>query len=96
MWKVAAAAFVLAFASAGIAALVVGGSSSPSVGARVFATRCTGCHTLGQPGNTVGGGDLSNLNLTLGQAASFVRVMPVHPALTTREIWAVSSYVLGD
>ena len=92
MWKVTAAAFVLAFAVAGLAAVVVGGTSPPT-GAQLFAARCSGCHTLGPRHVQSNGGDLSRLKLTLRQAESFTRVMPARPPLTDAEIRAVSAYV---
>jgi len=60
----------------------------------VYATACTGCHSLAaRPSPELNGGGLGDYRLTPAQVASFVKVMPLARALTSREIAAVSAYV---
>src|SRR3954468_18880853 len=83
---------VAVLAVAAVGALVLR-SRDPN-GAAVFAASCSGCHSLdGRSGGSLPGGDLSGYRLTVDEIASFARVMPVHPRLSTAEIRAVSRYV---
>jgi len=60
----------------------------------VFASSCSGCHTL-QPrsGPVTGGGPLAGYRFSTAQIESFVRTMPVPRPLTDRERRAVSAFV---
>jgi len=63
-------------------------------GARVFASSCSGCHTL-QPrrGPVTGGGPLAGYRFSAAQIESFVRTMPVPRPLSDRERRAVAAFV---
>jgi mono/diheme cytochrome c family protein len=63
-------------------------------GAHVFASSCSGCHTL-EPrrGQVPAGGPLAGYRMTTQQLQSFVRNMPVQRPLTERELRAVVAYV---
>jgi mono/diheme cytochrome c family protein len=67
------------------------GGSQLARGHHVFATRCTGCHTLTGHDTSVDGGDLGVGCMTAAQVASFARVMPVR--LTRRQTRDVAAYV---
>jgi mono/diheme cytochrome c family protein len=60
-------------------------------GKAIFASVCTGCHTLTAAANTKPGGDPAIPGLTIAQLATYVRVMPVH--LTPGQIDAVAIYL---
>jgi len=65
-------------------------------GARVFATACAYCHTLGTPAPAAKqGGDLAGYRMTLAQVKSFTRVMPMRRPLRAGDLRAVSEYVLA-
>lgn len=67
---------------------------SAAEGARVFATSCTGCHTLYPTrGQARAGGPLAGYTMTRGQLESFVRNMPVPRPLSDRELKAVVAFV---
>ena len=72
-----------------------GGSSPPASsatrGSDVFASACSGCHTLAGHDTPVQGGDLATTTLTVDEIESFVRVMPVR--LTSGQVAAVAAYV---
>src|SRR3982751_5806433 len=72
-------------------------SPPPSLGegARVFATSCTGCHSLDpvRGGRALPGGPLSGYRMTTAQLDSFVRTMPVPRPLSERERRAVVAFV---
>src|SRR4051794_38787641 len=68
---------------------------SLSEGARVFASSCTGCHTLNpvRSRRALPGGPLAGYRMTTAQLDSFVRTMPVPRPLTDRERRAVVAFV---
>jgi mono/diheme cytochrome c family protein len=73
-----------------------GGGPSPREGAAVFASSCTGCHTLAaRPRVNPVGGSLRGYHLTVAQAEAAVRVMPVRTKLTARQLEAVSRYIVS-
>lgn len=80
------------------ATLVAGCGGGPSLreGAAVYAASCGGCHTLAaNPRVNPVGGSLRGYHLTLAQAESAIRVMPVRAKLTPRQLEAVSRYVVS-
>jgi mono/diheme cytochrome c family protein len=71
------------------------GPPSLAEGARVFASSCSGCHTL-QPstsGRVPQGGPLVGYRLTLPQLESFTKAMPTARRLGRRELEAVVAYI---
>ena len=92
-----------AAATALVAASIVGcgdgggKAPAPSVaeGSRVFASSCTGCHTLypQRGGHVPPGGPLAGYTMTTTQLESFVRNMPVPRPLSDRELKAVVAFV---
>src|SRR3954462_10492314 len=73
-----------------------GQQAQPSLaeGAQVFASSCTGCHTLNPGrGKAPPGGPLAGYRMTTAQLESFVRTMPVPRPLTERELHAVVAFV---
>jgi len=63
-------------------------------GAHVFASSCSGCHTLTRGrGQAPPGGPLAGYRMTTAQLESFVRTMPVPRPLTERELHAVVAFV---
>src|SRR4051794_2720643 len=63
-------------------------------GARVFASSCSGCHTLtASRGPAPAGGPLAGYRFTTAQLESFVRTMPVPRPLSDRERHAVVAFV---
>jgi mono/diheme cytochrome c family protein len=69
-------------------------ASSLTEGARVFASSCTGCHTLtAGSGPAPAGGPLAGYRMTNAQIESFVRQMPVRRRLSDREVRAVAAFV---
>lgn len=62
-------------------------------GKAVFASGCSGCHTLTGHDTQVPGGDLAMATLSVADIESFVRVMPVR--ITRAEVAAVAAYVRG-
>src|SRR3954452_1690055 len=77
-----------------------GGGKAPAPpslaeGAHVFASSCTGCHTLEPTRGRQAppGGPLAGYRMTRAQLESFVRTMPVPRPLTERELRAVVTYV---
>jgi mono/diheme cytochrome c family protein len=83
-------------ALAGLVLLAVGaaglGRESPD-GRAVFASSCSGCHSVDGGAARTPGGDLTGYRLTAAEIASFAAVMPVHPRLSAAEIRAVAAYV---
>ena len=77
------------------AALVLSscGATTASPGKTIFARSCSHCHTLTGHDTKADGGDLAIGSLTAAQVASFARVMPVRPRLTSAEIGLVARYV---
>lgn len=57
----------------------------------MFASACSGCHTLTGHDTHVSGGDLAIEALSVADIESFVRVMPVH--ITPAEVAEVAAYV---
>jgi mono/diheme cytochrome c family protein len=93
--KTAAAAVLVAASIAGCGG---GGGQQPAPsqadGARVFASSCTGCHTLYPTrGQALPGGPLAGYRMTTSQLESFVRNMPVKRPLSDRELKAVVAFV---
>jgi mono/diheme cytochrome c family protein len=86
-------------AAASIAGCGGGGSKreappSAAEGAHVFASSCSGCHTLEPtPGQAPPGGPLAGYRMTTQQLQSFVRNMPVQRPLTERQLQDVVAYV---
>src|SRR2546425_7471714 len=76
-----------------------GGTGKPAPpslteGAQVFASSCSGCHTLGGGGrHPPPGGPLAGYRMTTAQLESFVRTMPVRRPLSGRELRAVVEFV---
>lgn len=77
-----------------------GGGSKPqhppslAEGAHVFASSCSGCHTLAPTrGHVPAGGPLAGYRFTTAQIDSFVKTMPVARPLTVRERQAVVAFV---
>jgi mono/diheme cytochrome c family protein len=66
-------------------------AASALPGRAVFAAACAGCHTVTGHDTRARGGDLGIAQLSAGDVASFVRVMPVH--LSARQVAAVAAYV---
>ena len=96
--RIVTAALTAALAAAPAAGCGGGGDKrpAPSVaeGARVFASSCTGCHTLYPTrGQAPAGGPLAGYRMTTSQLESFVRNMPVPRPLTDRELKAVVAFV---
>ncbi|MBV8479100.1 MAG: cytochrome c [Actinobacteria bacterium] len=60
-------------------------------GKAVFASSCSGCHTLTGHDTEARGGDLAIAKLSAADIESFVRVMPVH--LRPAQEAAVAAYV---
>jgi mono/diheme cytochrome c family protein len=60
-------------------------------GRALFSQSCSGCHTLTGDDTRTTGGDLAIADLSIGDIASFIRVMPVR--LTTAQVDAVAVYV---
>jgi mono/diheme cytochrome c family protein len=92
-------AFAILAAAAALLASCGGGAkpqSPPSLaeGARVFASSCSGCHTL-QPSRShvPAGGPLGGYRFTTAELDSFVKTMPVPRPLTGRERQAVVAFV---
>lgn len=79
------------------AAIAAGcGSAGPTSGAKLFASSCSGCHTLtGVNSPRRQGGDLLHVHLSRADLVQFTREMPVRHALTATEVGAVASYVLA-
>jgi mono/diheme cytochrome c family protein len=84
-----AAAVGVALLALGSGALAAGGPD----GRTVFASACSGCHTLGGRGAALPGGDLGGYRLSAAEIASFAAIMPVHPRLSAAELGAVAAYV---
>jgi mono/diheme cytochrome c family protein len=80
---------------AAVAAVVLCGCSSngTSAGARIFERSCAHCHTLTGHDTYADGGDLALGSLTTAQIASFTRVMPVQPPLSTGQTAQVARYI---
>jgi mono/diheme cytochrome c family protein len=71
-----------------------GPSPTRTLGQRVFAGECSGCHSMAARAPArLSGGSLQGYRMTAREIASFVRVMPVRKPLTPREVVAVSQYV---
>ncbi|MFL5885854.1 MAG: c-type cytochrome [Thermoleophilaceae bacterium] len=93
-------AFAILAAAAALLASCGGGAKPhpppPSLaeGARVFASSCSGCHTLAPTrGHVPAGGPLAGYRFTTAQLDSFVKTMPVPRPLTGRERQAVVAFV---
>jgi mono/diheme cytochrome c family protein len=70
------------------------GNSNRTAGGRgrtVFVRACAGCHTLVGRDTGTPGGDLALARLSVGQLASFARVMPVR--LSSSDVHAVALYI---
>jgi mono/diheme cytochrome c family protein len=83
-------------ALAGVVLIAVGAAGlarEAPEGRAVFASSCSGCHTVDGGSTRTPGGDLTGYRLTAAEVASFAAVMPVHPRLSAAEIRAVAAYV---
>jgi mono/diheme cytochrome c family protein len=81
-------------AGCGGAARNRGNPPSLAEGAQVFASSCSGCHTLAPGGGPVpSGGPLAGYRMTNSQIESFVRQMPLRRPLSARETAAVVAFV---
>jgi mono/diheme cytochrome c family protein len=69
------------------------GGTATGAGRAIFDRACAHCHTLTGHDTTANGGDLALGSLTPAEIASFTRVMPVRPALTTAETGLVARYI---
>ena len=83
---------VLVLAVTLIAAGCSGGTATTS-GRAVFDRACARCHTVTGHDTKASGGDLRAARLTAPDVASFARVMPVHPPLSSADARAVGRYV---
>ena len=72
-----------------------GGSARIAQGRQIFASQCSGCHTLTGREHGASGGDLVLAHLQEKDLASFARVMPTKRPLSTEEARAVASYVVS-
>ena len=72
-----------------------GGAGSQHVsGSKVFATACSGCHSLvGNESRHRQGGDLLGYRISRAAMTDFVREMPVRHRLTAAELAAVVNFV---
>jgi mono/diheme cytochrome c family protein len=68
-----------------------GGGHADVRGRAIFASSCSGCHTLTGHDTHARGGDLAIAHLSVADIVSFVRVMPVR--LTPAEESEVAAYV---
>ncbi|HET7138496.1 MAG TPA: cytochrome c [Gaiellaceae bacterium] len=82
---------------AAAAALLAGcaGGHSTARGRGVFERSCTSCHTLTGHDTSARGGDLRAARLTAADVASFARIMPVRPPLSSADARAVGRYVVS-
>jgi mono/diheme cytochrome c family protein len=85
-----------------VAAVIAGCGGAPDSGrppsladgAKVFASSCSGCHTLAPGGRPVpSGGPLAGYRMTNPQIESFVEQMPLRRPLSARETAAVVAFV---
>ena len=81
----------------GAVAVVAGCSSGrpASPGRAVFAQFCAQCHTVTGHDTNASGGDLRIARLSVASAASFTRMMPIHPRLDRQQTQAVARFVVG-
>src|ERR1700736_6522076 len=84
-----------------VVALTLAGCGAASVphganGRTVFATSCSGCHSLaGNESLHRQGGDLLGFRMSRGVLVQFVREMPVPRPLSAAQLAAVVDYVYG-
>jgi mono/diheme cytochrome c family protein len=62
-------------------------------GQMVFSGSCAGCHTLTGREHGAEGGDLKIRGFTVGDFASFARIMPARPRLSEADVQAVAEYL---
>jgi mono/diheme cytochrome c family protein len=72
-----------------------GGSARIAQGRQIFASQCSGCHTLAGREHGASGGDLVLAHLHEKDLASFARVMPTKQPLSAEQARAVASYVVS-
>ena len=71
-------------------------SSGPlAQGRKIFASQCSGCHTLIGREHGAVGGDLVLSRLRAKDVASFARVMPTKRPLSLQDARAVARYVVS-
>ena len=72
-----------------------GGSARIAQGRQIFASQCSGCHTVTGHEHGASGGDLVLAHLQEKDLASFARVMPTKQPLSAAQARAVASYVVS-
>jgi mono/diheme cytochrome c family protein len=70
------------------------GTARIARGREVFASQCSGCHTLTGREHGASGGDLVLAHLQEKDLASFARVMPTKRPLSAEDARAVAAYVV--
>ena len=87
---------------AAIAAVLLAGCGSSSdeparlaQGHEIYASQCSGCHTLTGREHGASGGDLVLAHLHEKDLVSFARVMPTKRPLSAEDARAVASYVVS-
>jgi mono/diheme cytochrome c family protein len=70
-----------------------GHATTSAAGRKIFASQCSGCHTLSGREQGAVGGDLVLAHLRVKDLASFARVMPTKPRLSSAAANAVALYI---